>query len=52
LSPCLRKALDVPFYRYKEMAQLYMGCSYVIMWLAENCLEPCTCTNMAIGEVS
>jgi hypothetical protein len=25
LSPCLRKALDVPFYRYKEMAQLYNG---------------------------
>jgi hypothetical protein len=22
---CLRKALDVPFYRYKEMAQLYNG---------------------------
>jgi hypothetical protein len=23
--PCLRKALDIPFYRYKEMAQLYNG---------------------------
>jgi hypothetical protein len=23
LSACLRKALDIPFYRYKEMAQLY-----------------------------
>jgi hypothetical protein len=22
-APCLRKALDVPLYRYKEMAQLY-----------------------------
>jgi hypothetical protein len=22
---CLRKALDIPFYRYKEMAQLYNG---------------------------
>jgi hypothetical protein len=23
--PCLRKALDIPFYIYKEMAQLYNG---------------------------
>jgi hypothetical protein len=23
--PLLRKALDIPFYRYKEMAQLYNG---------------------------
>jgi hypothetical protein len=29
-----------------------MGCSYVLTWLAENCLEPCTCTNVAVGEVS
>jgi hypothetical protein len=25
VSACLRKALDIPFYRYKEMAQLYNG---------------------------
>jgi hypothetical protein len=25
VSTCLRKALDIPFYRYKEMAQLYNG---------------------------
>ena len=24
-SPLLRKALDIPFYRYKEMVQLYNG---------------------------
>ena len=24
-APSLRKALDIPFYRYKEMAQLYNG---------------------------
>jgi hypothetical protein len=23
----------------------------VLTWLAEKCLEPCTCANMAIGEV-
>jgi hypothetical protein len=25
VSLSLRKALDIPFYRYKEMAQLYNG---------------------------
>jgi hypothetical protein len=25
LAPLLRKALDIPFYRYKEMVQLYNG---------------------------
>jgi hypothetical protein len=25
VRPPLRKALDIPFYRYKEMAQLYNG---------------------------
>jgi hypothetical protein len=24
-SPCLRKALDIPFYRYKEMSSCTMG---------------------------
>jgi hypothetical protein len=27
---CLRKALDIPFYRYKEMPSCTMGCSYVL----------------------
>jgi hypothetical protein len=25
MSTCLWKALDIPFYRYKEMAELYNG---------------------------
>jgi hypothetical protein len=41
-STCLRKALDIPFYRYKEMPTCTMGCSYVLTWLAEKRLEPCT----------
>jgi hypothetical protein len=27
------------------------GCSYVLTWLAEKCLEPCTRANVAVGEV-
>ena len=23
----------------------------MLTWLAEKCLEPCTCVNMAVGEV-
>jgi hypothetical protein len=35
------KALDIPFYRYKEMIQLYIwGCSYALTWQAEKCLSP------------
>jgi hypothetical protein len=35
------KVLVIPFYRYKEMTQLYIwGCSYVLMWQAEKCLSP------------
>jgi hypothetical protein len=48
---CLRKALDIPFYRYKEMPSCTMGCSYVLTWLAEKRLEPCTRANVAVGEV-
>jgi hypothetical protein len=37
----LGKALDIPFYRYKEMIQLYIwGCSYVLTWQAEKRLSP------------
>jgi hypothetical protein len=46
-----RKALDIPFYRYKEMPSCTMGCSYVLTWLAEEHLEPCTRANVAVGEV-
>jgi hypothetical protein len=51
LSVCLRKALDIPFYRYKEMPNCTMGCSYVLTWLAEKRLEPCIRANVAVGEV-
>jgi hypothetical protein len=51
VSTCLRKALDIPFYRYTEMPSCTMGCSYVLTWLAEKRLEPCTCANVAVGEV-
>jgi hypothetical protein len=50
-STCLRKALDIPFNRYKEMSSCTMGCSYVLTWLAEKRIEPCTRANMAVGEV-
>jgi hypothetical protein len=48
---CLRKALDIPFYRYKEMPSCTRGCSYVLSWLAEKRLEPCTRANEAVEEV-
>jgi hypothetical protein len=48
---CLRKALDIPFYRHKEMPSCTMGCSYVLTWLAEKRLEPCTRAIVAVGEV-
>jgi ubiquinone biosynthesis protein Coq4 len=51
MSTCLRKSLDIPFYRYKEMPNCTMGYSYVLMWLAKKRLEPCTCANVAVGEV-
>jgi hypothetical protein len=50
-EPPLRKALDIPFYRYKEMSNCTTGCSYVLTWLAGKCLEPCTRANVAVGEV-
>jgi hypothetical protein len=49
-EPPLRKALDIPFYRYKEMPSCTLGCSYVLMWLAEKRLEPCKRANVIVGE--
>jgi hypothetical protein len=46
----LRKALDIPFYRYKEMPICTRGCSYALSWLAEKRLEPCRRANVAVGE--
>jgi hypothetical protein len=50
-ATCLRKALDIPFYRYKEMPSCTMGCSCELTWPSEKHLEPCTRANVAIGEV-
>jgi hypothetical protein len=33
------------------MPSCTMGCSYVLMWLAEKRLEPCTRANMVVEEV-
>jgi hypothetical protein len=49
--PFLRKALDIPFYRYKEMPSCIMGCSCVLTWLVGKRLEPCTRANVVVGEV-
>jgi hypothetical protein len=32
------------------MPSYTMGCSYVLMWLAEKRLEPCRRANMAVRE--
>jgi hypothetical protein len=48
---CLRKALDIPFYRYKEIHSCTMGCSCELTWSSDKHLEPCTCANVAVGEV-
>jgi hypothetical protein len=47
----LRKTLDIPFYRYKEMPSYTMGCSCELTWPSEKRLEPCTRANVAVGEV-
>jgi hypothetical protein len=33
------------------MPSCTMGCSYVLTWLVEKRLEPCTRVNVAVGEV-
>jgi hypothetical protein len=50
-ATCLRKALNIPFYRYKEMPSCTMGCSCKLTWPSEKRLEPCTRANVAVGEV-
>jgi hypothetical protein len=46
-ATCLKNALDIPFYRYKEMPSCTMGCSCELTWPSEKCLEPCRST--AVG---
>jgi hypothetical protein len=50
-ATCLRKALDILFYRYKEMPNCTMGCGCELAWPSEKRLEPCTRANVVVGEV-
>jgi hypothetical protein len=51
--PCLLGRLWMsPFIDTRRWPSCTMGCSYVLTWLAEKCLELCTCANVAVGEVS
>jgi hypothetical protein len=40
-----------PFIDTRRCPAVQWGCSYTLTWLAEKCLEPCTCANVAIEEV-
>jgi hypothetical protein len=48
---CLRKALDIPFYRYKEMPSCTMGCSCELTWPSEKCLEPYRSTAVGVAWI-
>jgi hypothetical protein len=50
VATCLRKALDIPFYRYKEMPSCTMGCSCELLWPSEKRLEPCRRAIVAVEE--
>jgi hypothetical protein len=50
-TTCLRKTLDIPFYRYKEMHSRTIVCSCELTWPSEKRLEPYTRANVAVGEV-
>jgi hypothetical protein len=47
----LRKALDISFYRYKEMPSYTMGCSCELTWPSEKCLEPCRSTTVGVAWI-
>jgi hypothetical protein len=49
--PPLGRPWTSPFIDTRRCPAVQWGCSYELIWLAEDCLEPCTCTNVAIGEV-
>jgi hypothetical protein len=40
-----------PFIDTRRCPVVQWGCSYVLTWLAEKCLEPCIRANVAVGEV-
>jgi hypothetical protein len=60
-----RKALDIPFYRCKEMSSCTTGCSYALRgwrgsalspvheltWPSEKCLEPCRSTAVGVAWI-
>jgi hypothetical protein len=62
LAPFLRPSLSVPslralgrpwtspFIDTRRCPAVQWGCSYVLTWLGEECLEPCTRANVAVGE--
>jgi hypothetical protein len=51
LPPSVGRPWTSPFIDTRRCPAVQGGCSYELTWLAEKCLEPCTCTNVAIGEV-
>jgi hypothetical protein len=40
-----------PFIDTRRCPAVQWGCSYVLTWLAEKCLEPCMGANVAVEEV-
>jgi hypothetical protein len=50
-ATCLRKALDIPFYRYKEMPNCTMGCSCELTWPSEKRLDPCRSTAVGVAWI-
>jgi hypothetical protein len=50
-ATCLRKALDIPFYRYKEMPSYTMGYSCELTWTSEKRLDPCRSTAVGVAWI-
>jgi hypothetical protein len=51
LLPRVGRPWTSPFIDTRRWPSCTMGYSYVLTWLAEERLEPCTCANVAVGEV-
>jgi hypothetical protein len=47
----LGRSWTSPFIDTRRCPAVQWGCSYVLSWLAEKRLEPCTGANVAVGEV-
>jgi hypothetical protein len=53
VRPCVRalgRPWSSPFIDTRRCPTVQRGCSYVLTWLAEKCLEPCTRANVVVGE--